>query len=118
MGFVIRSVVRVVQGLVAFLFGALAMGFLLMWVWNAVVPDVLHLQTITYWQSVLLLVLAHILFRGAGVRVGWRDNKWKSKFRGRIASMSPEEREKFHAEWQRRCGCHDGGEEEKGTAHE
>jgi hypothetical protein len=99
-----RTVVKIIQGFLGFLAGAVAMGLLVMLVWNAVIPDVFHLAPITYWQAVLLLVLAHILFRGAGVQVRWHDHSWKKKFRDKISIFSPEERSQFHAEWERRCG--------------
>jgi hypothetical protein len=49
--------------------GIAVVGFLVFvlvfrWIWNAVVPDVFGLKTITFWQAVGILVLASILFGG------------------------------------------------------
>jgi hypothetical protein len=48
-------------GLLALLFGCLVM-----LLWNAVMPAVLAVHLITYWQSVGLLLLARILVGGLG----------------------------------------------------
>ena len=37
-----------------------------MWLWNAIMPDIFGLITITYWQAVGLLILFKILFGGFG----------------------------------------------------
>ncbi len=43
---------------------ALLVGYVVMRLWNAVLPAILPAHPITYWQSVGLLVLARILFGG------------------------------------------------------
>ncbi len=51
--------------------------------------------------------LSHILLRGWGPwhrRWGWRSERWRRRMEERLAAMSPEEREKFKAEWQHSCG--------------
>ena len=83
---------------------ALLIGGLVMWLWNAILPKVLNVRPITYWQAVGLLVLSRILFgrfwggsyRGRGQMSGgpWRE-KWMK--------MTPEEREQFTQEWRNRC---------------
>lgn len=35
--------------------------------WNAVIPGVFHLSTITPWQAFLLLVISHLLFGHVGI---------------------------------------------------
>ncbi|MCU0453366.1 MAG: hypothetical protein MUE68_06880 [Bacteroidetes bacterium] len=87
----------------------LALGGVVMVLWNAVVPDVSGAPPLTYWQGVALLLLTQILLRGVG---RWRAyqhpssrDQWKHKFEEKLASMAPEERERFKAEWDRRCGC-------------
>ncbi|OGU32737.1 MAG: hypothetical protein A2X67_05005 [Ignavibacteria bacterium GWA2_55_11] len=92
---------------------ALAMGYLVMMLWNAVVTDVFHAPAIAYWQAVGLLVLTHILFRGFGrwgQGHGWHDGRWKHKLEEKLAAMTPEEREKFREEYRRRCGWDPGAE--------
>ncbi len=86
-----------------FLFGALVM-----YLWNAVMPEVFHLGTITYCQAIMILILSKILFggfrgkRGCGCGRGGRfgrGREWKEKW----MSMSEEERAKFKEEWKSRC---------------
>lgn len=87
----------------------LALGGIVLLLWNAVVPDVFGAPALTYWQAVGLLLLTQILFRGIG---RWRAyhhpaarDRWKHKLEEKLAAMTPEEREKFKAEWKRRCEC-------------
>lgn len=57
----------VVGTLCAFIFVALITLILalpLMWLWNAVIPQLLSLPTITYWQACGLFLLCDILFKG------------------------------------------------------
>jgi len=42
---------------------ALLFGFVVMWLWNWLMPDIFGLSTITFWQAWGLIVLAHILFK-------------------------------------------------------
>jgi len=39
--------------------------FLLTWLWNSTMPDVLNTNTITFWQAVKLMLIVSILFGGA-----------------------------------------------------
>ncbi len=41
----------------------LLLGFPLMWLWNAVMPDIFNLPTITFWQAVGLNLISMILFK-------------------------------------------------------
>jgi hypothetical protein len=80
-------------------------GLAVMWLWNAILPELLGVNTITFWQSVGLFVLCKILFgnyRGRGQHAGSRSfgagrmiEKWKN--------ATPEEREALREEWRNRC---------------
>ena len=87
----------------------IVLGAAVMLLWNALIPDIFHGPTVTFAQAVGLLVLAHILVRGWGGRWhgGWRHNHWKHRMEEKLAAMTPEEREKFKAEWNRRCHHHE-----------
>lgn len=37
----------------------------LMWLWNAIIPQLLSLPTITYWQACGLFLICDILFKGS-----------------------------------------------------
>lgn len=94
-------------GLLALLaLGIFVFGFLVMQLWNILIPDIFHGPTLTFWQAVGILVLSHILFRGVGGwgHSGWKHNHWKRKLEAKLAAMTPEEREKFKEEYRRRCG--------------
>lgn len=84
---------------------ALVLGEAVMLLWNAILPNLLHVNTIGYWQAVGLLVMCRILFgnfgRGGGPQRGNRgpgfmkDEKWMQ--------MTQEDRAKFKDEWRERC---------------
>lgn len=45
---------------------ALLFGFIVMWLWNWLMPEIFGLPVISYWQGWGLVVLAHILFKSMG----------------------------------------------------
>jgi hypothetical protein len=97
--------------------GVLVIGFVVMALWNALVPEVFNGPELTFWQAVGILVLAHILLRGwAPWRYanGWRHDRWRQRFEEKLAAMTPEEREKFKQEWKQRCGWYPGEKEHQG----
>jgi hypothetical protein len=74
---------------------------LVMFLWNAVLPSLLNVPLISYWQSLGLLALCRILF--GGFRFGSRGHYgggWKEKYR----NMSEEEKAALKAKWKERCG--------------
>ncbi len=52
----------IVLGIVGVSAFILVFGAVIMWLWNALLPDLFHFGTITYWQAVGLAVLARLLF--------------------------------------------------------
>jgi len=71
-----------------------AFGYVVMTLWNAVLPAVAGVHAISFFQAVGLLVLSRILFGGLrGRRLGgWH---WRNRMQARWRQMSPEEREQF-----------------------
>jgi hypothetical protein len=71
-----------------------ALSYVVMQLWNALVPSLFSGPMVSFWQAAGLLLLSRLLFggfRGRGHR-GWgRHNAW----RARLHQMSPEERERF-----------------------
>jgi Protein of unknown function (DUF3106) len=68
------------------------LSFIVMSLWNAVIPSVFALPVIGFWQAAGLLVLCRILFGGfRGHGRGWRRGAWHARWH----RMSPEERERF-----------------------
>lgn len=87
-----------------FVAAVLLFGLLVMSLWNALLPAILGVKAITFIQALGILLLSKILFGGFGGR-GWRGSPaWKQKMKQRFTNMTPEEREKFKAEWKNRCG--------------
>jgi hypothetical protein len=97
------------KGLMFFIFfivAVLAFGAIVMALWNAILPAVIGVKTITFLQALGILLLSKILFGGFGRRGGWnggRRGQWGNKMQEKFANMTPEEREKFKAEWRNRC---------------
>lgn len=98
------------RGLKFLLFAALFIGvagFLFMRLWNALIPELFNGPLITFWQGLGLILISRILFGGWGRGgAGWarRRNAWKQKIAGRMATMTPEEQEKFRQKMHGACG--------------
>lgn len=94
-----------------FVLGFLALfslfSFVVMFLWNAIFPQVLNVGTITFWQAAGILLLAKILFGGFGGRKHRRGD-FRQRMFERWEHMTPEEREKFKekmkARRERWCG--------------
>ncbi len=107
---------KVGKGILFLTVALVVFGWVVMALWNAIIPDVFKGPELTYWQAVGLLVLSHLLLRGwAPWRHGggWHRDRWRKRFEEKLAAMTPEEREKFKEEWKRRCGWYPGESEEK-----
>ena len=79
--------------LMILLFGALA-GFIVMTLWNWLMPAVAGWRAISFWQALGLLVLSKLLF--GGFRGGWGHGRhWRRGMRERWEQMTPEQREHF-----------------------
>ena len=78
--------------------------YLVMLLWNGLMPDIFNLGTINFWQALGLLVLSKIFF-GFGGGGGGRRRRWRRNIpEQQWAAMTPEEKEKFRQEWRARCG--------------
>jgi len=92
----LKIAVFVVLGLVVF-------GFVVMGLWNWLMPALFGLRVITFWQALGLLVLCKILFGGFRGR-GGPGMHWRRRMMERWEQMTPEEREKFRQGMGGRCG--------------
>ena len=72
-----------------------------MLLWNGVVTNIFNIKAISYAQAVGLFVLCKILFTSFRPSGRFRAGgpPWKNQF----MNLSPEERERFRQEWQKRC---------------
>src|ERR1700761_6136033 len=91
-------------GIAAFLS---VVSFVVMSLWNYLLPGILHVGLITFWQAMGIFILCKILFgfgKGGGHRhmggAPWMRHKWAEKFK----NMTPEQREMFRAKMEQRCG--------------
>jgi hypothetical protein len=82
---------------------ATVMSLVVMSLWNAILPNVIHVSTITFPQALGILLLSKILFGGFGRR-GWRGGPPNGFLQQKLAIMSPEEREHFKQQWRNKCG--------------
>ena len=84
--------------------GIFILGAVVMLLWNAILPDVLGVAALNYWQALGLLALSRILF--GGFKFGPRGNHrgfGNPRFKERFMNMSREERVNFKNEWKERC---------------
>jgi hypothetical protein len=75
--------------------GIAVFGFVVMWLWNWLVPPVIGWKAIDYWQALGLFVLAKILFGFGGHGHRHAGMHWRARMIERWEKMTPEEREKF-----------------------
>lgn len=79
-------------------------GEVMMLLWNNVLAVVTNVHVITFAQALGILVLSKILFGGFRGAWGAKRHYWRQGMTQKWNNMSPEEREKFKEEWQKRCG--------------
>lgn len=80
--------------------------FVTQYLWNHLVPEIFNGPVLSFWQTLGLLVLSRILFGGWGRGGGNRfaqGRAWKKRMEHRLATFSPEEREKFRQQMRSRC---------------
>ena len=98
------------KALMILVFGTAAVllfGWIVMALWNNILAVVVTgVKPLSFLQALGILVLSKILFGGfGGGRGKWRGSAaWKEKMEKRWDVMTPEEKEKFKAEWKNRCG--------------
>jgi hypothetical protein len=99
-----------------FIGGVFLFSWFVMLLWNAILPAVTGVKAISFFQAMGILVLSKILF---GFNKGWgggsRHYQWKQRMQEKLKDMTPEEREKFKAEWRNRCGTRWGRTERTET---
>jgi predicted Fe-S protein YdhL (DUF1289 family) len=69
------------------------LGLLVMSLWNALLPAILGVKSIGFWQALGILALSRILFGGLGFRPGMFG--MRRRMHERWMKMSPEQREEF-----------------------
>lgn len=85
---------------IAFFF---AITYVVMLLWNAVLPAVTGAGSVTYWQAAGILILSKILFGFPGWGGHHKTSSFRGSFRDRWMHIPEEDREKFREEWRKRC---------------
>jgi hypothetical protein len=86
--------------------------YVIMLLWNALLPGIFHIAEINFWQALGILVLSRILFGGFRGHFGHRHNNCRGDYshagpwRHHWMNMSEEERAKMKEEWKKRCRHH------------
>ena len=84
--------------------GVFVFGSAVMLLWNGVLPAILGVKTITFWQAIGILVLSKILFGGFGCRHGHhKSHSHGHDWHGKWMHLTPEQREMMKSEWRGRC---------------
>ena len=78
---------------------ALALGGVVMFLWNAILPDTIGVKPLTYWKALGLLILAKILFGGFRGRPGSWGGPGRRQWRKKWMHMSDEDRQQFKSKW-------------------
>ncbi|MGH9420214.1 MAG: hypothetical protein ACRD3J_09580 [Thermoanaerobaculia bacterium] len=82
--------------------GLALFGFIVMSLWNWLMPSLFGLRTLTYWQAFGVLILSRILFGGLAGRSG----RGRHHDRRRLwEHMTPEQRERFRGGLREACGA-------------
>ena len=80
--------------------------FIIMSLWNAILPDVFNATTITYWQALGLFILSRILFGGfrcGGPGRGSRRRFGRAGIKEKFMNMTDDEKVAFKQRWKDRC---------------
>jgi hypothetical protein len=88
----ILAIIGMVIGGLIFAAGmALIFGFVVMWLWNWLMPELFGLGKITFWQAWGLVVLSHILFKSFPHHNKYGNDHWKKHFREKYCAEKAEE---------------------------
>src|SRR5699024_7513994 len=93
------KVIRFLKFLAIFIAAAFLFSFVVMHLWNWLVPDLFNGRDIDIFQAFGLLLLSKLLFSGfhgprnhCGKREGYY---WRGRLQKKLEKMTPEQREKF-----------------------
>ena len=76
-------------------------GNVVMYLWNAILPDVINAKPITFWQSIGIFILARLLF--GGFKMGKHSHPKHKQRKDKWTNMNEEERDEFKSNWKEYC---------------
>jgi hypothetical protein len=100
---------RVVKIALFAILAAVVVSFVVMSLWNFLMPGIFGLRSIDFWQALGLLILSKILFGGFRPHTGGGP-RWRRRMMERWEGMTPEEREKFKQGMRRGCGSRENAD--------
>jgi hypothetical protein len=100
---IMRKMMKVLMFAIFATVALFVFGYVVMRLWNWLIPGVFGWHVITFWQALGILILSKILFGGFRGRSGRRMH-WRGRMMERWSQMTPEEREKFRQSLRGRCG--------------
>jgi hypothetical protein len=78
------------------------LSWIVMMLWNALLPGLFGVRPLHYLQAAGLLVLSRILLGGLRGHGPWRHRAWRARWE----SLTPEERERLREKYGRHCRWH------------
>ena len=81
-----------------------AITFIVMLLWNLLLPEIIGVKSISFWQAMGILILSKILFGGFHFGKGKFGNFKEKMMQRKMSGMTDEEKEKFKEIWRKRCG--------------
>lgn len=98
--YVFRIIGLVILGLIGAVAIALLLGYVVVWLWNWLMPALFGLNTITFWQAVALMVLAKILIGGFGhSHKHQKESRWPGRWREFIRKHSTHNDWKYYSDY-------------------
>ncbi len=94
---------KVVFMAIVFVGVAAALSGVVMFLWNAILPETVGVKPLNFWKAAGLLLLAKILFGGLGSGRGHRSNGKKHHWKNKWMAMNPDERQEAKARWKAYC---------------
>ena len=82
--------------------GLAVLSWVVMALWNALLPGLFGAPTLHYLQAAGLLVLSRVLLGGLRGHGHWRHRAWRERWE----SLTPEERERLREKYSRHCHWH------------
>ena len=75
------------------------LSWVVMLLWNALLPSLFGVRPLHYLQAAGLLVLSRVLLGGLRAHGPWRHRGWRERWE----SLTPEERERLREKYARHC---------------
>lgn len=82
--------------------GIFGLTWLVMELWNHLLPEIIHVERVSFWQAMGILVLSKILF--GGMKFGGNNYQGRNRFKEKFGNMSEEDKEAFKQKMKERWG--------------